>query len=43
MPEYLESVHKGKFIIGIMDETKGQVHNNMKAKEYQDLTQTLFM
>ena len=32
MAEYLESVHVGKFIIGIMDEIKEQVHNNMKVK-----------
>jgi hypothetical protein len=39
--EYLESVHLGEFMTGTMDEVKEQVHENMKAKEYKDPTQTL--
>src|SRR6202011_4700344 len=41
MVEYLESVHVGEFMTGTMDEVKEQVHENMKAEEYQDPTQTL--
>ena len=41
MVEYLESVHVGEFMTGTMDEVKKQVHENMKAEEYQDPTQTL--
>ena len=40
MVEYLESVHVGEFVTGTMDEVKEQVHENMKAEEYQDPTQT---
>src|SRR5882724_2266956 len=39
--EYLESVHVGEFMTGTMDEVKEQVHENMKAEEYRDPTQTL--
>ena len=39
--QYLESVHIGEFMTGTMDEVKEQVHENMKAEEYQDPTQTL--
>src|SRR6202044_3586583 len=39
--EYLESVHIGEFMTGTMDEVKEQVQENMKAKEYEDPTQTL--
>jgi len=41
MVEYLESVHVGKFMTGTMDEIKEQVHENIKAEEYEDPTQTL--
>ena len=34
--EYLESVHVGEFMTGTMDEVKEQVHENMKAEEYED-------
>jgi hypothetical protein len=39
--EYLESVHVGEFMTGTMDEVKEQVHEKMKAADYQDPTQTL--
>src|SRR6266436_873786 len=39
--EYLESVHVGEFMTGNMDDVKEQVHENMKAEEYRDPTQTL--
>jgi len=39
--EYLESVHVGEFITETMAEVKAQIQENMKAKEYQDSTQTL--
>ena len=39
--EYLESVHVGEFMTGTMDEVKEQIQENMKAEEYEDLTQTL--
>jgi len=41
MVEYLESLHIGEFMTGTMDEVKEKVHENMKAEEYQDPTQTL--
>jgi len=41
MVEYLESVHEGEFMTGTMDEVKEQVHENIKAEECQDPTQTL--
>jgi hypothetical protein len=41
MVEYLEGVHVGEFMTGTMDEVKEQVHENMKAEEYEDPTQTL--
>src|SRR5258705_12989813 len=39
--EYLENVHVGEIMTGTMDEVKEQVHENMKAEEYRDPTQTL--
>jgi Mg/Co/Ni transporter MgtE len=39
--EYLESVHVGEFMTGIMDEVKKQVHENIKSEEYKDLDNSI--